>query len=386
MIYLGDMKSDNKNTFWFLAGFYWFWCFLLAIYSYSQIDLNLTLSSNFFYQNIQQNLIYLGYFNRSVSTLIFFLLGGGLTIFWFHFQKLAKLGKINKKQLLYLIVGVALIFLFAYPAFSHDIFNYIFDVRILLVHHASPWLKTALDFPADPWTRFMHWTHRTYPYGPFWLVFTIPVYFLGWGKFVLTLLAFKFLAGISYILSCYLLLEICRKTNRKEYLPVVLFGFNPLIIIEGLISSHLDIFMAFLGILSIFLFLNAKKILAGIVFILSFLVKYATFGYLPFFIIKAKFSKKILVSVLFTGLIVLAEIITREIYPWYFIPLIAIACLSEQKLIYSLLVGLGLSGILYYLPYLYIGDYSVLVNQLTLTFFILPIIAAVFAGLYENKK
>ena len=42
------------------------------IYTYTQVDLNLTLSNNTIYQSIQSQLTNIGYFNRPLSTKIFF--------------------------------------------------------------------------------------------------------------------------------------------------------------------------------------------------------------------------------------------------------------------------------------------------------------------------
>jgi len=57
--------------------------FGLTVYSYSQVDLNLTLSTNAFYQKLQQPLLILGYFNRPVSTQILVVLLTGLFLVYF---------------------------------------------------------------------------------------------------------------------------------------------------------------------------------------------------------------------------------------------------------------------------------------------------------------
>ncbi len=173
---------------------------LLGIYSYSQIDLNLTLSSQKIFLDFQYWLIQLGYFNRPLSTAIFLILTLLLFVFYIFFLK-----NITKTSLVILIAAVAILGIFSYPAFSHDIFNYIFDARIFVVHHANPYTSTALMFPTDTWTRFMNWTHRTYPYGPLFLPLTIVVYLLGMNKFVLTLALFKALMVSGYLGCGYII-------------------------------------------------------------------------------------------------------------------------------------------------------------------------------------
>jgi len=65
------MKNSN---FWLLASGFWLLAFIFTLYSYSQIDLNLTLFSNHFYQAFQQQMIKLGYFNRPLSASIYLIL------------------------------------------------------------------------------------------------------------------------------------------------------------------------------------------------------------------------------------------------------------------------------------------------------------------------
>ena len=150
---------------------YFFVLFLLSIYSYSQIDLNLTLLQTPWFLSFKSALINLGYYNRPLSTVIFTVLVLLLYI-------------IKPKKIILAIGGVCLISLLSYPFLSHDFFNYIFDARIVTLYHQNPYFFKALDFPNDTWIRFMQWTHRTYPYGPVWLVLTIIPSFLGFGKFI----------------------------------------------------------------------------------------------------------------------------------------------------------------------------------------------------------
>lgn len=371
------LTANMKNSFWFLVGGYWLVLLGLTIYSYSQIDLNLTLSSNQFYQNIQKELIYLGYFNRPSSAFIYLILFFLLFTFYFFFFNAVKKEKIKKSQVWCLILSTAGILLFSYPAFSHDIFNYIFDARILVYYQANPWNFTALNFPNDLWTRFMHWTHRTYPYGPFWLVISVIPYILGLGKFVLTLFNFKLLMALSYLGSCYVIFKIAS-------LPaLVFFAFNPLVINESLISPHLDSFMTFLGLLAIWLYLREKKVLGLINLTASILVKYATFGYLPVFFLKIK--KKWLMAFILTFLAIIGQILIREILPWYFIPLIPLAAVLNNKIINNLIISISVGGVLYYLPYLYLGDYNLLVKAWRVYLFFTPIILSLSLIFFIKK-
>ncbi len=172
-----------KKSYGLWVGGYGLGLLALTIYSYSQIDLNLTLSSNAVYQSFQQTMIWLGYFNRPLSTTIFLVLVFLLFAIYYLLLRLVKQGRLEERQFWILVILTLGISVFAYPAFSHDIFNYMFDARIVTTYGLSPYQYKALDFPADLWIRFMHWTHRYYPYGPTWLLLTLPFSFSGFGKF-----------------------------------------------------------------------------------------------------------------------------------------------------------------------------------------------------------
>src|SRR5205814_411517 len=135
------------------------------------------------------------------------------------------------------------ILFFAYNAFSYDLFNYIFDAKIFVHYHQNPYFHKALDFPGDPMLSFMHWTHRTYPYGPAWLIIIAPVYYLGFGIFSITFYLFKLITVEAYLWSVILVKKIAEKLETDSSFAVVAFALNPLVIAEVLVSAHNDIFM-----------------------------------------------------------------------------------------------------------------------------------------------
>ncbi len=341
----------------------------LFVYSYSQIDLNLTLSSHPLYQSIQQQLIHLGYFNRLLSTFLYLLLLSSFFLVFISLIHQAKSKTITSSNIIKLVLTTSFLLTLAYPAFSHDIYNYIFDTRILIHHHASPWTHTALDFPSDLWTRFMHWTHRTYPYGPTWLFLTIPFYLMGLGKFTLTLISFKLLGVASFLLSCYCIYRLAHKFHRPHTTTsLALFAFNPLVIIESLISFHLDITMTAFMLLALFLFSHKRPLPAWLSLLISILTKYTTTALIPFAFLyqshRLSFSQFIRYS-FFASLFATILVITqRELLPWYFLPSLGLAALlptSRQITIFTF--SLSLSLLLRYLPFLYIGSYTLVVYQ-----------------------
>lgn len=341
----------------------------LLIYSYTQVDLNLTISGNAFYQSIQSILTQVGYFNRSLSTVIFIAITSLLHLSYFGLIYQAKKQLLVFSNTIKIVLITAFLLLFAYPAFSYDLFNYIFDTRILVHHHQNPYLFTALDFPDDLWTRFMHWTHRTYPYGPVWLVFTIPFYLLGMGKFVLTLLSYKLIGLVSYVVSIWAIKRIVDTTNPKlTTVSVVLFACNPLILIEFLVSAHIDSAMAMVLLLSLVWLLQLKTVKATLALFFSAGIKYLTVTLLPLLWLyrqkRIDWNQLITGSIVIMYLAVLLVITQREILPWYFItPFALTVLLPRHKVFVPLMLILTVASLLRYAPYLYFGDYSDTMKQ-----------------------
>lgn len=370
--------------------------FSLFLYSFSQIDLNLTLSTNSFYQLFQNKLIELGYYHRQESTLFFVAITLLLTVSYLLFLYLAYKKKISAKLILALSAITALILLFSYPAFSYDIYNYIFDARIFVQHHANPYTHTALMFPDDLWTRFMRWTHRTYPYGPTWIMLTSVTYFLGLGKFTLTLILFKLLGFISYLISAFSIYKISKYFKFKNpQLNLVFFLFNPLIIIEMLVSAHIDAVMAALMLFGIYFFTVNKKTISWIHLLFSAGIKYTSFALLPFWYFFQKgflsFSKTIFLSLIGSIALTFYIISQREILPWYLItPLALLSLLKPSKNNVIISVSLTLATLLRYAPFLYYGDYTPLVylsrDIITITLVVLGVVVLIVSNIFSSKN
>ncbi len=341
----------------------------LFLYSYTQVDLNLTLSQWSIWKTIQTSFQYIGWFNRPLSTLIYLIILLLLTVCYLLF-----LWNIKRKQLLarhfwWLIGGMSLILLFSYNAFSYDLFNYMFDARIFTLHQQNPYLYKALDFPNDPWINFMRWTHRTYPYGPVWLGLTIPLSYLGFQIFLPTLFLFKALMVGSFIGTIYFIGKIFQKIKPADGLfGMAFFALNPLVIIESLVSAHHDIVMVFLVTMAIYHLLNKNYIRAFLLLFLSIGIKFATILLIPIFIIVLLWQiKRRLIEneTLFSyslAAMVMAIIFASqrtELQPWYLLWLFPFVSLLTRRLLIIvsfLLLSVGL--LLHYAPFLYSGNWN----------------------------
>lgn len=346
---------------------FWSWVYLaglagLAVYSYSQIDLNLTLLQTVWFLKFQKAMIQLGYFQRPISTGIFAGLTGLMLVGWLGLTRDVVRG--GTKKILVLLGVITVLGILAYPGFSHDIFNYIFDTRILVHYHLNPYEFKALDFPDDLWTRFMHWTHRTYPYGPVWLGLSSIPYLLGLEKFLLVLWNFKTMFAIFYLGNVFLINRI-----SKNLFAAMFFALNPLVIVESLISPHLDSAMLFFLLLAIYFW--QEKFKAGLALVASVLIKFTSVIFLPLLIIKKDYWRYGHWLSLIPLIYVVAQ---REFYPWYFLVFLGLASLNLGPKLKIFCAALSMGLISRYLPFLYQGDYQgfVPLSQNLLTF--LPLI------------
>jgi len=355
---------------------YYLLLLVLSIYSYSLIDLNLTMINHPLWNWFRSQIINIGYFQRELSWWIYFTIVCLLFVFYFLIKKKSK--KISLVRLAIIIGGILLI---SYPFLSHDFFNYMFDAKILTFYGKNPYLFKALDFPSDHWTRFMHWTHRTYPYGPTFLPLTLIPSFLGMGKFLLTFILFKLMYVAFYIFA----VKSLEKINKQLALII---ATHPIIIIEGLVNGHNDALALFIAIIAFgflyskprnheltlgafprslcdkyplisrfiprtFWLRGKKKWIARLLFLFSGGIKYIT---LPLVLVSQK-SKIInwIVVTLVCGLLLYLSF-KSEIQPWYFLVFFSLIPISGNLVnrIEPLLFGLLLS----YYPYIRLGGWD----------------------------
>ena len=339
----------------FFLGFQIFAVVSLFLYSFTQVDLGLTLSQASIIQTLQKSFQQIGFFNRPLSSALFIAVLISLFASYLGILYLSYKNKISRKIFWSLLLATTGILVFSYNAFSYDLFNYIFDAKIVTHYQQNPYFHKALDFPNDPMLSFMRWTHRLYPYGPAWLGITIPLSFAGLNIFLLTFFIFKLAIGMFFLGCVYFLEKILSETNiSHKMFALTLFAFNPLVLIEGLVSAHNDIAMMFFAILGVYLFLKKKVVFAVISIIISYLVKSVTiFLLIPIFasafapLVKQKISEEnffrlCLLSVFMGFLYVLTKF---EIQPWYFLwilPFVSLVKLNKYLVSLSIFFSLGL--------------------------------------------
>ncbi|MBI2614063.1 MAG: hypothetical protein HYW62_04815 [Candidatus Levybacteria bacterium] len=373
----------------------------LFFYSFTQVDLSLTLSQISIWQVFEKFFQHIGYFQRPLSGWLFIGTVSLLFIFYLAILRGVHKKKISRETIWFLIISTVVLLAFSYNAFSYDLFNYIFDAKIVTNYNLNPYTHKALDFPGDPMLSFMHSTHRPYPYGPVWILLTAPLSFLGFGFFLPTFLIFKTFIAASFLGSSYFLEKILKQVKIQDDLfALSFFALNPLVIVESLVSGHNDIVMIFLSLWSLYLIINKKYIGAFLLLVLSIGIKFATVILLPVFIyILVKQLKNNAIDfkkIFMIAFISMCSAVTitsfasginknPEIQPWYFLMVFPFAALvAHKRLIVFLSICISVGMLISYIPYLLMGEWPKDIAELKVKLLILSIGLGFF--LYAIKR
>ncbi len=384
--------------------------FCFVVFSFGLTDPNLVLSSWQPYWQFQQWSWQTFFLNREVLVVTYVLLLVALFSVYFLLVRAVRLGQLQRRQLLALCVGSVVMFSLSYNALSHDIFNYMFNARMVVKYDVNPHVTTALWFPYDPWTRFMHNTHTTAPYGYLWTGISVVVYQLGMGKFLVTWLLFKGMGVISYLLLLWVYVRLYGRQHAIAPQTLAVLFLNPLVLIEVASSAHNDLWMLVPALVSFWMLMKPKLttktlVLAGSLLLLSLLVKVATVVLVPLWlllvIVKLKivqrlpkvFQKMSTQIVAFwpdwASLVLFVPLLTERsqyFHPWYLLWSLVWLPLLRWQPWKIFLLALSMSSLLRYVPWLWAGGFppEVLLQQKLTTW--LPAVLVTIGVLGMRKR
>lgn len=360
--------------------------------------MGLTFTRASVFLTVLKSFQYVGYFNRPLSASLYSGIVVLLSVLYLFTLWCAVKKKISVKSVWIIIVISSVVLGFAYNAFSYDFFNYIFDARILTHYHQNPYTQKALDYPSDPMLGFMHWTHRTFPYGPVWLGITVPLSFLGAGVFIVTFYLFKMLIIASYLLSVLLIKKIAKKTKIVDPIfAMIFFALSPFVLIEALVSGHIDMVMMAAALTGVYFLYSGKKYVSWVFLLLSIGIKFATFLLLPLFLwfpFSKRKNKDFIFFFLSTVLMVFGVYLQSArttFQPWYFLLAMPFAAFLSKKYYVGIPVTVFSILVLFqYVPFLYSGNFDspipMIMNQMLMWSITASVIAAVGFGIYKRVK
>jgi hypothetical protein len=171
----------------------------------------------------------------------------------------------HRRTLLLIWLGtvvVGCIFLFTPSMPSHDIFSYASYGRLMVVYHANPYFIPPSTYPHDPVFLYNDWSHTIAVYGPLSLTaFSLLAQVTG-TNIPLIILAFRLFTLSAHLLNTLLVTTILRTKGcspRTVALGTLLYAWNPLVLLEGCLSGHIDVFMMTFLLLGILLYVRREQ-------------------------------------------------------------------------------------------------------------------------------
>ena len=176
----------------------------------------------------------------------------------------------------------AFVLAFVWPIGSDDIFSYVYQGRILSIHHANPFINSYDQFSHDQFYPAIsnYWSGSFVPYGPLFVYCSAMSSWLGQSSIWLSLILFKTFMVLAHLFSVYLVYKI---SNFKTFF---LYALNPLVIFEFIINGHNDALVVLAVVLSIYFLRKYSgmkgQLLACLFLLISALIKLPTVLLWPF--------------------------------------------------------------------------------------------------------
>ena len=218
----------------------------------------------------------------------------------------------NKKQIIIFITIISFIFMLILPYLSSDIYYYIGDSWVCSKYHENPYYTSVKDLQANGINDEIlnntgYWKATTSVYGPIWNIISTLLVSLSFGKITLALFIFKIASMIIHVSNCVIIKKI---TKSNKYM--LLYGLNPLVLIELLSNVHNDVYLIFFLLVSLYYLIKKKNIYLTILFlILSIAIKYSTVLIVPFILLyyfrKKSIPKRILYCCI-SGIVIIVSV------------------------------------------------------------------------------
>lgn len=359
---------------------------LLCLYSFSQKDLNLTIFDHYLLRLFYESMVQLGYYSRPLSTLVFITLSVTLLLCYLYLIFSKKI-ILSIKQISIILAILLLTSLPAQPMFSHDIYNYIFNAKMVLLYKANPHEQVALDFPLDSWLRFMHNVHTPAPYGYGWTTLSLIPYSLSGNSFTKAYLLMKLFISLLFIAEIWVFNKLAKSRfdQQAALKRTMLLAFNPLLLSEIFIIGHNDSAMMLPVLVSLYLLTTTSTLpstlLAWVSWIFSVTTKYASVVLAPFLVLHKKID-------IFTwgGLAMLVILLTRpgQLHSWYLHWGMVILMLSKKSWAVMLTILLTIGGLFRYAPYTWFGNWDAPVPLWRWMILILPLFMLLFKKIRKS--
>jgi hypothetical protein len=221
------------------------------------------------------------------SPLEFVAICVGLFLFYAGGLKLARGRQEPGLQALIFASGAAflLINILAPVMLSSDVFNYAMYGRVWGVYSADPYNPSPPISPSDPFLPVLGREYLPSYYGPIWTLICGGVTSVGGTHLGLTVLLFRGVGILAALATAVLLwTSLRRSAPQNATRGLLLFLWNPLIVMETGLSAHNDAVMLALLLLAVWLHLRGWKVSAVLALVISALIKFLTGMLIPLYL------------------------------------------------------------------------------------------------------
>jgi hypothetical protein len=179
---------------------------------------------------------------------------------------------------------------------SLDLYSYVVRGRVLSVHHANPYIHPAAEFAGDPFLRFAapFWSAVPQNYGPLETCLSALLTAIGGNRPGVVFPLFRLWSLLGMAVAARLIAGLARSLPEAEGRRVlILFAWNPLLLLEFANHGHNDIWMIALGLAAWRLRQANREGGAAVCLALAGLIKYVYWLLLPLFLVDAIRRKRL---------------------------------------------------------------------------------------------
>lgn len=157
---------------------------------------------------------------------------------------------------------------------SADLFHYGLFGRMVAFYDLNPYVDAGTTIRADPIWGYSVWREMTTQYGPTWTLIEAVVARLAGDNILATVVLFKVIAAIAHLGGAAIVFALGRKLSGDGLRPLVLFAWNPVLLIEAAGSGHNDATMLALAMAGLMLVVSGWLMIGASMMMAASLVKY----------------------------------------------------------------------------------------------------------------
>jgi alpha-1,6-mannosyltransferase len=174
------------------------------------------------------------------------------------------------------VMGAAVLHLVLLPAAltqSQDVYAYLFYGKMWAVHGANPLADLPLLFSADPWFPWLRWPDQPSVYGPLWTMLTGGIVRVSGGSLMAAVLIVKGAVVALTAVAVAGLVEAARVRGLDAGRAVLLFAWNPIVLVSLPLGGHADAAVAACWVWALLQDRRGRSVAAALLLAVATLVK-----------------------------------------------------------------------------------------------------------------